>query len=173
MKHFAPIDILLPNDTVDHSKWAVIACDQHTSEGDYWQAVENTVQNAPSTLSMILPEYYLGKNDSERIEAINQAMREYLDSGIFKTLPNAYIYVERTLASGKLRRGIVGGLDLVVADGYRHARFGFGNADGDTAIIGALLSRIGGDKGNEGDEGGEGNAKDAEELDAAGFEGLS
>lgn len=122
MKHFAPIDILLPNDTVDHSKWAVIACDQHTSEGDYWRAVENTVQNAPSTLSMILPEYYLGKNDSERIEAINQAMREYLDSGIFKTLPNAYIYVERTLASGKLRRGIVGGLDLEAYDFKKNAQ---------------------------------------------------
>ncbi len=122
MKHFSPIDILLPRDTVEYPKWAVIACDQHTSEGEYWQAVGNTVQNAPSTLSMILPEYYLGSNDSTRIDNINQTMHEYLESGIFKTLPNAYIYVERTLSSGKVRRGIVGGVDLEAYDFRKNAQ---------------------------------------------------
>lgn len=122
MKHFRPIDILLPNDTVNYQKWSVIACDQHTSEGDYWHAVEDNVQNAPSTLSMILPEYYLGKNDSERIEAINQTMQCYLDSGIFKTLPNAYIYIERKLSSGMIRRGIVGALDLEAYDFKKNAK---------------------------------------------------
>lgn len=122
MKHFTPIDILLPHDTVDYEKWAVIACDQHTSEGDYWKAVEASVQNAPSTLGMILPEYYLGKADGERIEAINETMRQYLDGGIFKTLPNALIYVERTLASGKVRRGLVGGVDLEAYDYRKNAQ---------------------------------------------------
>ena len=110
------MDILLPLDTADYEKWAVIACDQHTSEGAYWQAVENTVKNTPSTLSLILPEYYLGKDDGTRIEAINRTMQAYLDGGIFQTLPNALIYIERTLASGKVRRGLVGGIDLEAYD---------------------------------------------------------
>ena len=49
-----PADILLPKDQ-DMRKWAVVACDQFTSEPEYWQAVEQTVGDAPSTLRLILP----------------------------------------------------------------------------------------------------------------------
>ncbi len=58
-------DILLPNESIDPGKWAVIACDQFTSEPEYWQAVEKHVGDSPSTLNLILPEVYLEKEESK------------------------------------------------------------------------------------------------------------
>ena len=55
-------DVLLPNKNLDYSKWATIACDQFTSQPEYWQAVEKIVGDSPSTLHMVLPEVYLGKS---------------------------------------------------------------------------------------------------------------
>ena len=76
-------DILLPN--VDFTKWAVVACDQFTSEADYWKAVEETVGDAESTLRITLPEFYLEDGDIEgRIAAINKNMAKYLESGVLK-----------------------------------------------------------------------------------------
>ncbi len=103
--------IQLPRKGTDLSKWAVIACDQFTSQPEYWQQVEQTVGELPSTLNLILPEVYLEKSgEAERIQSIQESMRKYLQEGILQP-HDGLIYVERA-AGGKTRRGIVLGLDL-------------------------------------------------------------
>ena len=103
-------DILLPKQGVDRGKWAVIACDQFTSEPKYWQKVSEIVGDAPSTLSMIYPEAYLGEKEPEaRIERIRNSMRKYLDEGIFEEF-RGFIYVERKLGAN-IRKGLVVCLD--------------------------------------------------------------
>ncbi|MEM1484552.1 DUF1015 domain-containing protein [Oscillospiraceae bacterium PP1C4] len=109
---FSPADILVPKDG-KMSGWSVVACDQYTSEPEYWERVKKTVGDAPSTLHMILPEVYLEeKGVSDRINGINKTMQSYLDGGIFRKLSDSYLYVERTLAPGKVRHGLIGKLDL-------------------------------------------------------------
>ena len=94
-------------------KWCVVACDQYTSEPTYWSEVESIVGDDPSTLRLTLPEIYLEDDDvSERIKKINETMSNYLDEGIFKTLENSMIYVERTTLDGRVRKGIIGKIDL-------------------------------------------------------------
>ena len=106
-------EVLIPDVSVDLMRWAVIACDQFTSDRDYWKAVEETVGEAPSTLRMILPEVYLEDADVDaRQAATREAMRGYLDSRILRSLPDSAIYVRRTLPGGSVRRGIVLALDL-------------------------------------------------------------
>ncbi len=107
---FMPADILLP--AKDHEKWAVIACDQYTSEPEYWENVRKTVGNAPSAFNIIFPEVFLGENNADRISKINAAMKSYLENGVFKEYKNTFVYTERTLKNGKTRRGIVGLIDL-------------------------------------------------------------
>ncbi len=103
--------LLLPKNGTDLTRWAVIACDQFTSQPDYWQQVERTVGDAPSTLNLILPEVYLEKPDEDqRIRDIHASMRRYLDEGILQPR-DGMIYVERTVA-GKTRKGVVLCLDL-------------------------------------------------------------
>ena len=109
MKHFTPADILLPKK--DFEKWAVVACDQYTSEPEYWQSVEKLVGSAPSALRIILPEIYLSADNSERVNAINKTMSEYLDGDVFDLHENSMIYVERE-SGGSVRRGVVGLIDL-------------------------------------------------------------
>ena len=97
---FYPADILLPKDQ-DMTKWAVVACDQFTSEPEYWQAVEEKVGKAPSTLRLILPEANLkAPNVDEYISGINAAMEQYLKDGVFRTLEDSLIYVERQQSDG-------------------------------------------------------------------------
>jgi len=109
---FYPAEILLPKET-DMTKWAVVACDQFTSQPEYWQAVEETVGGAPSTLRMILPEAKLNSPDvAEHIRAINDAMKQYLDHGIFEAMTDSLIYIERTQSDGKIRHGLIGIVDL-------------------------------------------------------------
>lgn len=113
---FGPADILLPQNC-DLTKWSVVACDQYTSQNDYWERVAQTVGDAPSTLKLILPESQLEDGHfEEHIADINRTMDEYLDEGVFRTLPNALIYVERWLDNKKLRRGLVGVVDLECYD---------------------------------------------------------
>jgi Protein of unknown function (DUF1015) len=103
--------IQLPRKGTDLSKWAVIACDQFTSQPEYWQQVEQTVGESPSTLNLILPEVYLEKpGEAERIQSIQESMRKYLQEGILQP-HDGLIYVERVVG-GKTRGGIVLGLDL-------------------------------------------------------------
>ena len=104
-------DILLPDlSRVDAAKWAVVACDQFTSEPEYWHATEEFIGDAPSTLSMILPEVYLSQTE-RRLPLINNAMKEYARS-LLLTHKDAMIYVERTQSDGSIRRGVVLAVDL-------------------------------------------------------------
>lgn len=107
---FLPANILLPKR--EPEKWSVIACDQYTSEPDYWKRVEEFVGDEPSALKIVFPEVYLSGDNSKRTAEINANMREYLDGDVFITYENTFVYVERRLANGKLRRGIVGLIDL-------------------------------------------------------------
>ena len=110
--------ILLPHpDTVDLFKWAVIACDQHTSEPDYWEEVASLVGESPSTLHLIFPEVYL--NDlrrDERISSIHTAMREYLERDILVEQPPAMILSVRGTPHVSERRGLMLALDLDAYD---------------------------------------------------------
>ena len=111
-KIFNPADILIPRNA-DMTAWSVVACDQFTSEPEYWARAEALVGDKPSTLRLMLPEAYLGKPQAEDSTArINAAMRRYLDGGLFWTLENSYVYVGRTISDGRVRRGLVGALDL-------------------------------------------------------------
>jgi hypothetical protein len=128
-------DILLPRPGTDLSKWAVIACDQYTSEPHYWRAVEDFVGEAPSTLHLIYPEVHLGEPEAAaRIGRIREQMKRYLDSGIF-TASEGFVYVERWTGPG-IRKGLVAGLDL---ERYDYQK-------GSTSLIrateGTILSRI-------------------------------
>lgn len=115
MHIFKPADILLPR--ADMHKWSVVACDQFTSEPEYWQVVRSLVGDAPSTLHMILPEAELGQKDPEAESVkLNAAMQRYLDEGVFKKYADSFIYLERTLGSGAVRRGIMGMFDLEAYD---------------------------------------------------------
>ncbi len=108
--HLLPADILIPKDNFE--KWSVIACDQYTSEPDYWKEVKETVGDNPSALNIILPEVYLSDDDTEKIEAINRKMEEYLNGEVFENYENTIVYIERTLKDSKVRRGILGLIDL-------------------------------------------------------------
>ncbi|MDO4742845.1 MAG: DUF1015 domain-containing protein [bacterium] len=107
---FYPADILLPKSGFE--KWAVIACDQFTSQQEYWDEVEKTVGCAPSALRITLPEIFLEDNPDRRIEQINLKMQEYLDGQVFDEYKHSMIYVERKTGDQKVRRGIVGLIDL-------------------------------------------------------------
>ena len=109
MKHFNPADILLPKK--DFEKWAVVACDQYTSEPAYWDSVEAIVGDAPSALRVMLPEIYLSADNGARIADVNATMQSYLDGDVFDLFEDSMVYVERATSSG-VRRGIVGLIDL-------------------------------------------------------------
>jgi hypothetical protein len=127
--------ILLPKPGLDLRKWAVIACDQFTSEPEYWEQVASLVGDAPSTYHLTLPEVFLGSaEEAERIAAIRQAMWSYLQDGLF-TEHDGLILVERHVA-GRTRYGVMLALDLEEYD-YRQ---------GSTSLIrateGTILERI-------------------------------
>ncbi len=107
---FQPATILIPQvDSME--KWAVVACDQYTSQPEYWNRVEAYAKGSASALNLILPEARM--DETERlIPRINQTMNTYLESGIFQEYKNAYIYIERTLVNGSIRRGVIGAVDL-------------------------------------------------------------
>ena len=109
---FFPAEILLPR-TGETEKWAVVACDQFTSQPEYWQKAEDLVGDAPSALRLVLPEVYLNSPDVDgRISAINAAMEGYLADDVFRTLSDSLIYLERTQSDGRVRRGLIGCIDL-------------------------------------------------------------
>lgn len=139
---FNPANILLPNDGIDMEKWSVIACDQFTSQADYWDAVEKYVGDAPSTLNVVFPEIYLGtiakqendcnssgegvKNDKEtgrktkyasmtddeRIKYINTTMDTYLTDGTLKQAVADGYVLVERTTESGVRLGIVGLIDL-------------------------------------------------------------
>ena len=104
-----------PKNGIDLTKWAVIACDQFTSQPEYWNEVEKIVDDAPSTLKLTFPEVYLEQpGKEERIKNIQATMHKYMDDGILEP-HDGLVYVERTV-SGKTRKGIVLALDLEAYD---------------------------------------------------------
>ncbi len=112
---FSPADILLPKTKMD--KWAVIACDQFSSQREYWDRVAKTVGDEPSTLHMVVPEAYLSEISMEEAsKERNKTMEQYVFDGVFRCYENSYIYVEREVSGGKIRRGLLGKLDLEAYD---------------------------------------------------------
>lgn len=108
---FGPAQILLPARQIPLEQWACVACDQFTSQPEYWQQAQRLVGNAPSALHLVLPEVYLGgPQESERIAAIQSAMRRYLADVLTRRV-NGFVYLERTTPSG-VRQGLVGLVDL-------------------------------------------------------------
>ena len=133
---FKRANILLPKNA-EMEKWAVVACDQYTSEPEYWKEVENIVGDAPSTLKITLPEIYLEQdNVAERIANINKEMDHLLSTDFFKTLDNSLIYLERTGADGKVRKGLIGMVDL---ENYSYEK---GSQSLIRATEGTVLERI-------------------------------
>jgi len=129
--------VLLPEKGTNLTKWAVVACDQYTSNPEYWEKVRDFVGNSPSTLNMILPEVYLNSPDvDERIAAINQRMYDCINAGILQEIEPGFIITERTTRSGKSHRGILVALDLECYD----------YSNGSTSLIrateGTVLERI-------------------------------
>ena len=109
---FFPADILLPQ-VSEMEKWPVVACDQFTSQPEYWENAEKIVGNAPSALRLVLPEAYLNSAEvNRRIAGINASMEGYLADGVFKTLPDSLIYLERTQSDDRVRHGMIGCIDL-------------------------------------------------------------
>lgn len=105
-------EFLVPSENVDKARWAVIACDQFTSQREYWSELADFVGGAPSTLSLIYPEVYLKDGDKqERISFIRNAMKEYAADGTL-TPVQGVILVDRTISDGRHRIGLVAALDL-------------------------------------------------------------
>jgi uncharacterized protein (DUF1015 family) len=128
-------EILLPKPDIDLSKWAVIACDQFTSEPEYWQKVRDIVGASPSALNLIYPEVYLGEKDPEaRITSIREHMRRYLENGLFEE-KQGFIYVERQTGP-KIRKGVMVCIDLEQYDFHK------GSSSLVRATEGTILERI-------------------------------
>ncbi|MDD3928665.1 MAG: DUF1015 domain-containing protein [Sphaerochaeta sp.] len=131
-------DIMIPKQGVDLHKWAVVACDQYTSEPDYWERADAFVGDAPSTLRLIYPEVYLEEEHPQvRIDSINATMRSYLEKELFTVYPNSFFLIHRTTPHSAIGRwGLLVALDL---EAYDYAK------DSKTLIRateGTILSRI-------------------------------
>jgi hypothetical protein len=112
-------DVLLPAEGTDYAKWAVVACDQYSSERGYWKRVEAAVGDAPSTLGLIFPEAYLEDADAEdRIARIQAAMRDHLSRGLLASAGPGLVLVERFTPYEKNPR--VGLLLAVDLEAYRY-----------------------------------------------------
>ena len=108
---FYPANILLPDfEKVEGEKWASVACDQYTSQKEYWDGAYRFASGSYTTLDLMLPEAYLDR-ESELIPEINQHMKIYVDH-VLREHKNTVIYLERTQADGRVRRGLVGCVDL-------------------------------------------------------------
>ncbi len=129
-------DILLPDfDAEAFHKWATIACDQFTSEPEYWESVKETVSGAPSTLSLILPEVYLDQRDA-LTPAIHASMEKCLSTVLKDRERNGMIYLSRVQSDGAVREGIVAAIDL------EHYEYTKGSDSLIRATEGTVLERI-------------------------------
>ncbi len=134
MAIFNKANILLPK-AADYQKWGVVACDQYTSEKEYWDRVKTYVGDAPSTFNLVYPEAYLSEGDAY-IDRINAHMAKYIEEDILKEHKNVYIYIERTLSGGRVRRGLIGAVDLEAYD------FSKGSKSAIRATEGTVAERI-------------------------------
>lgn len=112
---FGPAQILLPDEKIPLEQWACVACDQFTSEPEYWAKAEAIAAGVPSALHLVLPEAYLetetAAERTARVGRIQNAMRQYRTAVLTRAV-NGYVYVERTERSGRVRQGLVGVVDL-------------------------------------------------------------
>ena len=133
---FKSADILIPK-TDDYTAWSVVACDQYTSEPKYWEEVEKTADGKLSAYHLILPEIYLEEDGvDERIKKVNETMISYCKAGSFSEYKDAYFYIERIQRNGKVRRGIVGAVDL---EDYEYKK---GSKSAIRATEGTVVERI-------------------------------
>lgn len=136
----AAAQIMIPAEGTDLKKWAVIACDQYTSEPDYWKKVEENVGDSPSALRLILPEVYLGTENeqqiSERLRNISGTAEEYIKNGVWRTLGEGVMLVDRKTDLHPSRKGLVAAVDL------EQYSFEPGNKEKIRATEGTVLSRI-------------------------------
>ncbi len=136
---FSPADILLPPyDAKDPAwvSWAVIACDQFTSEIGYWNEAEDKAKDVPSALHLICPEAYLEtEKEAGKQKEIDEGMQA-VKSGFFRAYENALLWLERTLPDGRVRRGLVGKIDLTRYD------YAQGSAPAVRATEATVLERI-------------------------------
>lgn len=134
---FAVPDILIPQKGTDLEKWAVIACDQYTSEPEYWADCEKEVGQAPSTLNLVLPEVYLGtEKETAKLDSIAKTAGRYLEGGILTGLGTGFILTDRATSLHPSRKGLMAAIDL---EGYS---FEPGNKNICRATEGTVLSRI-------------------------------
>lgn len=106
-------EILLPTSGTDMTKWAVVACDQFSSERHHWEETDRLVEDAPSTLRMILPECYLEEEDPDlRVHAINDTMQRYLAQGLLRPLKPGFVLLDRSTPFVASRKGLVLAVDL-------------------------------------------------------------
>lgn len=129
-----PARMLLPNDQVDITRWAVVACDQYTAQPEYWAEADALVGSSPSTLRLIYPEAFL-EDGQDRTPAIHDAMRSYLNQDVFSAPFEGMVLVERTTRLGR-RLGLVLAVDL---EAYDHTP---GNDRPIRATEGTILERI-------------------------------
>jgi hypothetical protein len=131
-------EILLPNEQIDLAKWSVVACDQYTSQLDYWNKVRENTQQQASSLNIIFPEVYLeDKDGEERLQNINQTMRDYLNQGILKPLDKpGFVLVDRKTSQAPSRKGLVVSIDLEQYD------FNKGSSSLIRATEGTIVDRL-------------------------------
>lgn len=133
----APADILLPKAGTDMQRWAAIACDQYSSEPEYWNRAYDFVGDHPSTLKLIIPEAFLETARGEALQKSAAAeMEAYLAAGVFREVPQSFVYVERQTPHAACRRGLVAAFDLDKYD------FAPGNQMPIRATEGTILSRL-------------------------------
>lgn len=131
--------ILLPKKGIDLSKWSVVACDQFTSQPEYWNQAKTMIGNSPSTLNLIFPEVYLESdtvNPEDLIKSINQNMQNYLNDHILEPQKKGFILVDRQTPHVKSRKGLVIALDLEKYD------FNKGSTTLIRATEGTVLDRL-------------------------------
>ncbi len=129
-------EMMLPKEGTDYFKWAVVACDQYTSEPEYWEKVEEIVGDAPSALRLMLPELYLdGPDEADRIKAVRAAMDKYLADGTLRKMEPGCMLIRRT-AEGRTRMGLVIATDLEAYD------FNKGSKSLTRATEGTVVERI-------------------------------
>jgi hypothetical protein len=107
-------EILLPNPKINLQQWSVVACDQYTSQPDYWQKVKQISDQQPSTLNVIFPEVFLEETNKEhRITTINDTMQEYLDDNILVPMTTkGFVLVDRKTSQAPSRKGLIVAIDL-------------------------------------------------------------
>lgn len=115
-------EMLLPKRSIDLSKWAVVACDQFTSQPSYWKELKRYIDDAPSTYNMILPEVYLEQMDEKMIEKINQTMNEYIASDVLESIGESMMLIERSTDLTNKRLGLILAIDLENYDYSEHSK---------------------------------------------------